>query len=145
MAKTCIRCGYERRATDTGPDYACPACGVVYAKAEAAHAAAQALRPRSAPVTPTSTPNPARVAMPDAEPPAAATAANARADALIRQMAAEGAAHRREPSAMRGMALVVLIAFSVGFASAAGMYSAAGKLRKPAPRAAAPDVADCAK
>lgn len=28
----CPKCQYERRATDTAPDYECPSCGVVYAK-----------------------------------------------------------------------------------------------------------------
>jgi uncharacterized membrane protein len=41
--RACLRCGHVRRAADPGPDWACPACGVVYAKAEAAaRAAAQA-------------------------------------------------------------------------------------------------------
>lgn len=39
MAKTCVKCGYERQPTDTAPDYECPKCGVIYAKAEAALAA----------------------------------------------------------------------------------------------------------
>jgi predicted nucleic acid-binding Zn-ribbon protein len=34
--RACLRCGHVRRAVDPGPDWACPACGVVYAKAEAA-------------------------------------------------------------------------------------------------------------
>jgi len=28
----CPKCGYNRQATDTAPDYECPSCGVVYAK-----------------------------------------------------------------------------------------------------------------
>lgn len=35
MATTCIKCGYERQATDTAPNYECPKCGVIYAKAAA--------------------------------------------------------------------------------------------------------------
>jgi len=34
MAKVCINCGYERQATDTAPEYECPKCQIVYAKAE---------------------------------------------------------------------------------------------------------------
>jgi predicted RNA-binding Zn-ribbon protein involved in translation (DUF1610 family) len=36
MSKSCIKCGYARQATDTAPEYECPKCGVIYAKAEAA-------------------------------------------------------------------------------------------------------------
>lgn len=36
MLKTCIKCGYVRQTTDPAPDYECPKCGVIYAKAEAA-------------------------------------------------------------------------------------------------------------
>lgn len=32
----CPKCSYERRATDSGPAYECPSCGVVYAKYDAA-------------------------------------------------------------------------------------------------------------
>ncbi len=35
MSKTCVKCGYVRQASDTAPDYECPKCGVIYAKAEA--------------------------------------------------------------------------------------------------------------
>lgn len=35
MGKRCVKCGYERQPHDTGPDYECPKCGVIYAKAEA--------------------------------------------------------------------------------------------------------------
>ena len=35
MSKTCVKCGYIRQATDRAPDYECPKCGVIYAKAEA--------------------------------------------------------------------------------------------------------------
>jgi hypothetical protein len=28
----CPKCGYERQAADTAPDYECPRCGIVYAK-----------------------------------------------------------------------------------------------------------------
>jgi DNA-directed RNA polymerase subunit M/transcription elongation factor TFIIS len=34
--KDCLKCGYQRLPTDTGPDYSCPKCGAVYAKVEAA-------------------------------------------------------------------------------------------------------------
>ena len=33
--RTCLRCGHVRRPADPEPGWACPACGVVYAKAEA--------------------------------------------------------------------------------------------------------------
>lgn len=39
MSKTCVKCSYVRQETDTVPDYECPHCGVIYAKAEAAIAA----------------------------------------------------------------------------------------------------------
>lgn len=46
---TCPKCGYTRQAADTAPDYECPKCGVVYAKA----------RNNTAPAhTPETTPNP---------------------------------------------------------------------------------------
>ncbi|HRF10705.1 MAG: putative glutaredoxin.1 [Candidatus Accumulibacter phosphatis] len=32
--KRCARCRYERLASDTAPDWQCPACGVAYNKAE---------------------------------------------------------------------------------------------------------------
>lgn len=35
-AKACLKCGHTRTAADPGPEYACPACGAVYAKVEAA-------------------------------------------------------------------------------------------------------------
>jgi hypothetical protein len=34
MGRRCVKCGYERQPTDIAPDYECPKCGVVYAKAE---------------------------------------------------------------------------------------------------------------
>ncbi|MBC5763092.1 hypothetical protein [Ramlibacter albus] len=148
MAKTCIRCGYERRATDTTPDYACPSCGVVYAKAEAAHAEQEAHRARiaaMAAIAAAKSAGPGTPAETSASQAGSEIPGNARAEALIRQMAAQRAETSRAPAAYRGMALVALVAFSVGFASAAGMYSAAGKLRKPAASAAAPQAADCAK
>jgi hypothetical protein len=117
--KTCVKCGYVRRATDTGPDYACPACGVVYAKAEAAAAVTKA---RIESVAAAAARKPA-VPVDDAK---------ARADALIRQFAITQAKGERKPSPYRGMALVALVAFSVGFASAAGLYSSAGKFAKKA-------------
>lgn len=36
MTKVCIKCHYVRVPTDTAPEYECPKCGVIYAKAEAA-------------------------------------------------------------------------------------------------------------
>jgi uncharacterized membrane protein/predicted RNA-binding Zn-ribbon protein involved in translation (DUF1610 family) len=33
--RKCLKCGHVRRPDDGGPDYACPACGAVYAKLEA--------------------------------------------------------------------------------------------------------------
>jgi len=37
--KKCLKCGHQRTAADTGPEWGCPACGAVYAKVEAALAA----------------------------------------------------------------------------------------------------------
>lgn len=34
MAKTCIRCGYERTESDGEPATECPSCGVIYERAE---------------------------------------------------------------------------------------------------------------
>lgn len=34
MGKKCLKCGYERQASDLCPDYECPKCGVIYAKIE---------------------------------------------------------------------------------------------------------------
>ena len=34
--KNCLKCGYQRVPTDTGPDFSCPKCGAVYAKVESA-------------------------------------------------------------------------------------------------------------
>lgn len=39
MGKVCIKCGYERKPKELAPDYECPRCGVIYAKAEAAASA----------------------------------------------------------------------------------------------------------
>lgn len=36
MSTTCRKCGYTRKPNDDAPDYACPKCGAVYAKVEAA-------------------------------------------------------------------------------------------------------------
>ena len=33
----CLKCGYIRQASDTGPDYACPKCQAVYAKMAELH------------------------------------------------------------------------------------------------------------
>lgn len=35
MTTTCPKCSYARKPTDTAPDYACPSCGIVYAKYDA--------------------------------------------------------------------------------------------------------------
>ena len=117
MAKTCIKCGYERRESDSAPDYECPACGVVYAKAEAA-------QPRRLPRAP------------DRMPAPRPAHASAQADAMLQQLFAAQRGATRMPSPYRGMALVGLVAFSVGFASAAGLYSAAEKMKKSTAAAA---------
>jgi uncharacterized Zn finger protein (UPF0148 family) len=114
MAKTCVKCGYERRESDRGPDFACPACGVVYAKAEAAAARQAELKERVAR---------APVAM--AAPPP-----SGEAEAMIRQVMAMQAGQKRGPSPYKGMALVALVAFAIGFASAAGLYSATQGMAK---------------
>lgn len=36
MGKACLKCDYERQRDDQAPEFACPACGAVYAKVEAA-------------------------------------------------------------------------------------------------------------
>jgi predicted RNA-binding Zn-ribbon protein involved in translation (DUF1610 family) len=118
VAKTCIKCGYARRDTETAPDYECPACGVVYAKAEAAQAAA---RSRAVPTAAPRHPAPMEQPQPQAR---------AAADALAHQLLAQGP--RRTPPAYRGLAMVALLAFALGFASAAGLYASAEKLRKKA-------------
>ncbi len=48
MTTDCRKCGHRRVAQDPGPDYACPACGAVYAKVELAWAAGQAAREEEA-------------------------------------------------------------------------------------------------
>jgi uncharacterized membrane protein len=35
-ARTCLKCGYERRSQDSGPAESCPSCGAIYSKVEAA-------------------------------------------------------------------------------------------------------------
>lgn len=53
MSAPCPKCGHIRTAEDTGPDYACPSCGVVYAKYLAslhARAAQQATQATPEPV-----------------------------------------------------------------------------------------------
>lgn len=35
MTNTCPKCSYTRKPTDTAPDYACPSCGIVFAKYDA--------------------------------------------------------------------------------------------------------------
>jgi uncharacterized membrane protein/predicted RNA-binding Zn-ribbon protein involved in translation (DUF1610 family) len=42
--KSCVKCGYVRQPADSAPDYECPRCGVVYAKAEAARRAQERAR-----------------------------------------------------------------------------------------------------
>lgn len=42
--KSCVKCGYVRQPVDPAPDYECPRCGVVYAKAEAAMRAQERAR-----------------------------------------------------------------------------------------------------
>jgi uncharacterized membrane protein len=44
--KTCLKCGYLRRASDAGPEESCPSCGAIYAKVEAS------LRGKEAAATP---------------------------------------------------------------------------------------------
>lgn len=134
MSRTCIKCGHVRRDTDVAPPYACPACGVVYAKAEAAHAQQVVARARaSALAQQTAAPATPR---PSPPAPAAGTAASSRADALIQQMLVEQTRQRRGPSPYRGMAIAVLVAFCAGFASAAMLWSGAAKLARHAPPAA---------
>ena len=36
MGQKCLKCGYERQASDMAPDYECPKCGAIYAKVESA-------------------------------------------------------------------------------------------------------------
>jgi uncharacterized membrane protein/DNA-directed RNA polymerase subunit RPC12/RpoP len=52
----CLKCGYERRASDHGPSYACPRCGAVYAKVRAAMATAAASVPNRAAAVATAAP-----------------------------------------------------------------------------------------
>lgn len=35
MTTPCPKCSYQRKPTDAAPDYACPSCGIVYAKYDA--------------------------------------------------------------------------------------------------------------
>jgi uncharacterized membrane protein/predicted RNA-binding Zn-ribbon protein involved in translation (DUF1610 family) len=35
-ARTCLKCGYERRSQDVGSADSCPSCGAIYSKVEAA-------------------------------------------------------------------------------------------------------------
>lgn len=49
---TCPKCGYTRRNTETAPDYECPKCGVVYAKAAGVKTPAGPLKKRSKHVSP---------------------------------------------------------------------------------------------
>ncbi|HVZ43936.1 MAG TPA: hypothetical protein VHA82_09010 [Ramlibacter sp.] len=126
MARTCIRCGYTRSESDTGADYACPACGVVYAKAEAAHAQEVALAQARARATAAAQAAAAKAAASTTSP---GTSAHAQAEAMMQQLllSREGE-HRRKGGSQRGMALVALVAFSTGFAAAAGLYAGSAKL-----------------
>lgn len=44
--KKCLKCGYLRKVSDDGPEYACPRCGAVYAKVEAAIERERQLSPK---------------------------------------------------------------------------------------------------
>ena len=129
MAKTCIKCGYTRGDSETAPDYECPSCGVVYAKAEAAHARLAQVKERASAMAAAQAPEPAAAA---AQP-----AGDARAAALMRQVLIAQRAASRGPSPYRGIALVALVAFAVGFASAAALYSGAARINSKATAAAA--------
>ena len=48
--KVCPKCGYRRLAQDTAPDWQCPKCGVVYAKAAGLQPALTPAASRVAPV-----------------------------------------------------------------------------------------------
>jgi uncharacterized membrane protein/predicted RNA-binding Zn-ribbon protein involved in translation (DUF1610 family) len=60
----CLKCGHVRKREDTGPDYACPACGGVYAKVQrAVHEREEAMREAArradfAPLPPPTAPKP---------------------------------------------------------------------------------------
>src|SRR5689334_17871911 len=41
LAPACPKCGYERKPSDTAPDWECPRCGVAYAKYKAAEETAR--------------------------------------------------------------------------------------------------------
>ncbi len=49
---TCTKCGYTRKPGDTAPDYECPKCGVVYAKAAGSKPKAGAVKKQSKHVSP---------------------------------------------------------------------------------------------
>jgi hypothetical protein len=49
MIKVCVKCKYVRQPSDTAPDYECPKCGVIYAKAEAALRGIQTAPPQDPP------------------------------------------------------------------------------------------------
>ena len=126
MAKTCIKCGYTRGESETAPDYECPSCGVVYAKAEAAHARLALVKERAAAAAAAQAQRQPAITAPQAA--AAAPAGDARVAALLQQVMLAQAGATRGPSPYRGVALVALVAFSVGFASAAGLYSGAERM-----------------
>jgi len=41
VGKKCLKCDYERQASDVTPDYECPKCGAIYTKVEAHYAKSQ--------------------------------------------------------------------------------------------------------
>lgn len=133
MTKTCVKCGHVRRETDRGPDYACPSCGIVYAKAEAAkaeiEAAAQARSEAAAAAR-------ARAAMLSETPAAAPKGIAPGKEALIQQLMVAQSGQHRGPSPYRGVALIALVAFALGFGGAAALYGGASKMGKAAAKAA---------
>ena len=128
MAKTCIKCGHTRRDSEPGPDYACPSCGIVYAKAEAAQARIEAIAAQARERATASQPAPLAA-------PAPAPAAPALDPMLQQMLLAQAGGAKRGASPYRGVALAALVAFALGFAAAAGMYSGLAKLNKPAAKA----------
>lgn len=47
MSITCPKCHYQRKPTDIAPEYECPNCGVIYAKATMERAGIRVLTPSS--------------------------------------------------------------------------------------------------
>lgn len=64
VGRHCLKCGHVRKRDDTGPDFACPACGGVYAKVQRAmHEREEAVREAArradfAPLPPAAPPKP---------------------------------------------------------------------------------------